>query len=110
MLMSEFLERVPECTEADYKDANALYMALPSLDKDDFCQLYRADVVLELAFFAVLRDSVEGYEKWVERKPYFVKKVPGFHTLDVAQKMQNGLMRKLEQLRGIFGKGEKCNG
>lgn len=107
MLKSEFLERVPECTDEDYNDANALYMALPNMDKDDFCQLYRAEVVLELSFFDNLRETVEEYEDWVKKKPYFVKVVPGLHSHDVAQKMQNGLMRRLEQLRAIFGKGEQ---
>lgn len=108
MLMDEFLERVPECTEADYKDANALYMALPNMDKDDFCMLYRAEVLLETGFFENLRETVEEYEAWCMKKPYFVKTVPGLHTLDVAKKIQNGLMRRLEVLRMVFNKGKEA--
>ena len=108
MLMDEFLERVPECTEADYKDANALYTALPNMDKDDFCQLYRVNVLLEMGLFENLREAVEEYEAWCSKKPYFVKIVLGFHSLDVARKIQNGLMRRLEVLRAVFKGKEAC--
>lgn len=106
MLLSEFLERVPECTDADYQDANALYTALPNMDKDEFCMLYRLEVLLSTDFFENLRETVEEYEAWCRKKPYCVKTVPGFHTLEVAKKLQSGLMSKLEVFRKVFnGKG-----
>ena len=108
MLLGEFLERVPECTEADYNDANALYTALPDMDKDDFCMLYRVEVLLDIALFDGLRESLEEYEAWVSKKPFFVKSVQGFHSLECARKMQNGLERKLNQLRGVFNGKEAC--
>lgn len=108
MLMSEFLDRVPECTVGDYQDANALYTALPNMDKDDFCMLYRVDVLLSTGFLENLREAVEEYENWCRKKPYFVKTVPGFHTLEVAKKLQNGLMSKLEVLRKVFNVKEVC--
>lgn len=102
MLLSEFLERVPDCTDADYQDANALYTALPNMDKDAFCMLYRVDVLLSTGFFENLREAVAEYEDWCRKKPYFVKTVPGFHTLEVAKKLQNALMSKFEALRMVF--------
>lgn len=110
MLMDEFLERVPECTEEDFKDANALYMALPlrKLDKDGFCMLYRVETLMEMDIFGSLRDSVEEYEEWCRKKPYFVDSVKGFHEYAVAESIEVILAKKLEYLRKIFNGKKAC--
>lgn len=101
MLMSEFLDRVPECTEENYKDANVLYTALPNMDKDTFCMLYRADVALGTGFMEPLRTLVSEYEQWVAKKPYFVVKMPLLHEQKAAAHVQKVLLEKAGLLQQV---------
>lgn len=105
MLLPEFLDRVPECSDEDYERACKMYMALPNMDKDDFCMLFRADEVLGTEFLEPLRTLVEEYEAWVKNKPFFVAKVPMLHEQGVAETMERELMSNLQLLRKVVGQG-----
>lgn len=107
MLMSEFLDRVPECTEADYEDANALYTALPNMDKDTFCMLYRADVVLGTGFVEPLRSLVAEYEQWVAKKPFFVVMTPILHEQKAVAHVQKAMLEKAKNLEKIVKEIDK---
>ena len=107
MLLGEFLERVPEGTDADFADANALYTALPNMDKDDFCMLYRVEMLLGLSLFDGLRNAVEAFEEWCKKRPHFVDSVKGLHTQKVAATFEERLKKNLADLRKVFGK-EAC--
>ena len=99
MNKQEFTKRVGEKHADDFEDANALYMALPNMDKDDFCTLYLLECEAHLPIFTALRKYVQAYREEIRCNDVFALFARPFHESAKARELQNELRGTLAAVR-----------
>ena len=99
MNKQEFTKRVGEKHADDFEDANALYMALPNMDKDNFCTLYLLETDAHLPIFTALRKYLQAYNTEARSNQVFALFARPFHESATARELERDLRETLAAVR-----------
>lgn len=97
----EFTARVGKEYEADFEKANALYMALPEIEKDEFCLLWRFEKATGVSVFGYIQQLLERYDKTKQEDPFFEAFCEPFHESKVVKKEEVRFVQIATALKAV---------
>lgn len=99
MTIEEFTQRVGEEYANDYEAADKLYLALPTMNKDDFCAVWLADKKANLRLFSEISDGLTRYNEEIKNSYLFRTYARPFHTGQGVAVFEKRLLALAEALK-----------